>query len=84
MQKQNLPMSKFFTLSFILNAYRPGQKKTTQKLQSDSFDDEVYLQLLDENGFEPSKRSVDAVLNFARQYEVYESETTGSIELSMN
>ena len=38
----------------------------------------------DQIGFEPSKSSIDAILNFASQYEVLQSHKTGNIELNLN
>ena len=78
-----MPMSKFSTFNFLISSYHDGNKEIEQ-LQFPECDSEDYSLYLDQIEFEPSARSVDAILNFASQYEVLQSEKTGDIELSLN
>ena len=73
-------MSKLSTLNFLINSYYAGKK-----------DVEIFQinmpELFPENDLfemEPSKKSIDAILNFASQYDVLKSERTGNIELNLN
>ena len=76
-------MSKLSTLNFLVNSYYAG-KKEVEILRyvgcpSDIFDTSSEL-----DTFEPSQSSIDAILNFASQYEVVNSRSTGNIELNLN
>lgn len=73
-------MSKLSTLNYLINSYNAGTN-------------EVEIQILnltdssknnDQFEFEPSKKSIDAILRFASQYSVLESAKTGNIELNLN
>lgn len=73
-------MSKLSTLNYLINSYNAGTN-------------EVEIQILnladsskndDQFAFEPSKKSIDAILRFASQHSVLESAKTGSIELNLN
>jgi len=76
-------MSKLFTLNYLVNSYYAGRKEV-EILQyigfpSDNFDTNSIDSL-----FEPSQNSINAILNFASQYEVLKSDRTGNIELNLN
>ncbi len=73
-------MSKFSTLNYLINSYYAGQKEV-ESLQFNFGDSNV---LNDQEGFEPSQNCINSILNFASQYEVLKSSTTGNIELSLN
>ncbi|MBL7967280.1 MAG: hypothetical protein JNK09_09775 [Prolixibacteraceae bacterium] len=76
-------MSKFSTLNFLINSYQAGKKEVElfQQLEEVSEND---LLNLDQSEFEPSQNSINAILNFALQYDVLQSEQTGNIELNLN
>ena len=78
-----MPMSKFSTLNFLISSYHAGNKEI-ELFQFSDCDSEDYDLYLDQIEFEPSASSIDAILNFASQYEVLQSEKTGDIELSLN
>ncbi len=75
-------MSRFSTLIYLINSHYSGKKEL------DIFQDpqDVFDKVMnaDENGFEPSQKSLDAILSFASQYDVLKSEFTGIIELNLN
>lgn len=78
-----MPMSKKFTLNYLISSYQAGKRKV-ESFQQDSDDFENCPLDLNQFGFEPSQRSIDAILNFALQHEVLQSCKTGSIELNLN
>jgi acetolactate synthase small subunit len=73
-------MSKLSTLNYLISSYHAGTKEievfpfhyTEINVNTDSFE------------FEPSQKSIDAILNFASQYNVLKSVKTGNIELNLN
>ncbi len=72
-----MPMRKISTLHYIIKTYQQNEKKE-EFLPADifeSFDDDV---------FEPAPQCVNAILNFARSYQVMDSAQAGSIELNLN
>lgn len=75
-----MPMSKFSTLNYLINSYHAGKKEV------DLFNhaSEDYNLDFDQIGFEPSAKSIDAILSFASQYEVLKSCNAGDIELNLN
>lgn len=75
-------MSKFSTLNYLINSYQTGKKEIELFQFSDGFS-ENYNEI-DQFGFEPSQNSINAILNFASQYEVLQSRKSGSIELNLN
>jgi hypothetical protein len=75
-------MSKFSTLNYLINSYFNGDKKIESlKTAENDFDNVMESNVL---GYEPSQKSIDAILNFASQYEVLKSKKTGNIELNLN
>jgi hypothetical protein len=75
-----MPMSKFSTLNYLINSYQAGKKE----VELFQFNDENYNLDIDQIGFEPSTSSIDAILNFASQYDVLYSGKIGQIELNLN
>jgi len=67
-------MSKFSTLNYLINSYYAGKKEV----------ESCQIIVDDLLGFEPSKNSIDSILNFASQFEVLKSVKTGNIELNLN
>ena len=74
-------MSKFSTLNYLINSYYAGKKEVEilHLNNSAEFDDDF-----NQNGFEPSQSSINAILNFASQLEVLKSGNVGNIELNLN
>lgn len=75
-----LPMSKLSTLNFLINSYCTGTKDV-RFLPMDLSDASIENDLFE---IEPSKKSIDAILSFASQYDVLKSERAGNIELNLN
>jgi hypothetical protein len=74
-------MSKFSTLNYLINSYYAWQKEL-EILQCIAFN-EINMDL-DQFGFEASQSSIDAILNFASQFDVLKSQHVGTIELNLN
>lgn len=70
-------MKKHSTLIYLVNNFQ-----TEEAAQSRV--DHVIENELTEMDFKPSKRSIDNILNFARSYEVLETESTGYVEMILN
>lgn len=72
-----LPMKKHSTLIYFVNNFQ------TEGLALNEVDHviENSLTVMD---FEPSKRSIENIMNFARSYEVLESKNTGHVEMNLN
>lgn len=75
-----MPMSKFSTLNYLINTYQAGKKE----VDLFQYSSENYILDFDQIGFEPSAKSIDAILSFASQYEVIQSCKAGDIELNLN
>ncbi len=78
-----MPMSKLSTLNYLINSYQAGKKEVELFQLSEEVSEKDMLEL-DQIGFEPSQNSIDAILNFASQYDVLHSEKAGNIELNLN
>jgi hypothetical protein len=76
-------MNKFFTLNYLISSYRAGKGKVKSVQHPVGHFGDRSLDI-NEIGFEPSQRSMDAILNFASQYDVLHSHQSGSIELNLN
>lgn len=77
------PMSKLFTLNYLINSYRSGQVEM-KLLQYPVEDFEDSIPDINHIELEPKQSSIDAILRYASQYEVLESGETGTIELNLN
>lgn len=75
-------MSRFSTFNFLINSYYDGMKEFDCLQDPEAVFDEIMS--ADEVGFEPSQGCIDAVMEFASQYDVLKSETAGTIELNLN
>lgn len=76
-------MSKLSTLNYLVNSYYAG-KKEVETLQIIGFPSEYFETNTNQTEFDPSQKSIDAILRFASQYEVLQSSKTGNIELNLN
>jgi hypothetical protein len=75
-------MSKFSTLNYLINSYFNGCNEVESlKTAGNDFDDVMEFDMV---GYEPSQKSIDAILSFVSQYEVLKSTSTGNIELNLN
>lgn len=70
-------MRKFSTLTYIIKTYQ------NEIIKEEFFSEEIFNGFNDEI-YEPAPESIDAILNFARSYDVMETKSTGNIELSLN
>ncbi len=71
-------MKKSSTLIYFVNNFKT-EKETQKRVDSES--DYALLAKMD---FEPSERSIENILNFARSYEVLETESSGYVEMNLN
>ncbi len=76
-------MSKLSTLNFLVNSYYAG-KKEVEILQYTGYTSDNFDVNSDPSYFEPSQNSLNAIFNFASQYEVLNTRSTGHIELNLN
>ena len=70
-------MKKNSTLIYFVNNLN-SEKKNQYRL------DDVDTDLLTAMEFNPSERSIENIMNFARSYEVLETENTGQVEMILN
>ena len=73
-----MPMKKVSTLIYFVNSFQAD---------SDLFDEEDLgdtLREMEKPEVGPSEQSIDDIMNFARSYEVLETEETGHVEMILN
>lgn len=70
-------MQDYSTLIYFVNNFQ-SNLHTTDKVGTDL---ENSITKMD---FEPSERSIKNILDFARSYDVLETETTGYVEMNLN
>jgi hypothetical protein len=75
-------MSRFSTLNYLIFSYYSGRKEVESYQNVVSVFDNAMNS--DEMKFEPSLKSINAILNFASQCEVLKSQNAGNIELNLN
>lgn len=78
-----MPMRKISTLNYLINSYQTGKKNVDWTYLS-AFDNEKNQALNVTEEYEPSKNCIDSILSYAAQYDVLNSQSTGSIELNLN
>lgn len=76
-----MPMRNFSTLTYLVNNFQADLNITNQKVISSN---ESYFTEMEEINFEPSDRSIKNILDFARSFEVLETESTGYVEMILN
>lgn len=74
-----MPMQDYSTLIYFVNNFQKDVEATKLGLGGNSFEDS--LTMMD---FEPSSRSLKNILDFARSYDVLETESTGYVEMNLN
>ena len=72
-----LPMKKHSTLIYLVNNFQAEEAAPNRV-------DYVIENSLTTMEFEPSERSIENILNFARSYEVLETDSTGYVEMNLN
>ncbi len=70
-------MKKHSTLIYLVNNFQTD-------VETQSRVDDVIENELTAMEFNPSERSIENILNFARSYEVLETESTGYVEMILN
>jgi len=70
-------MKKHSTLIYLVNNFQTGESTTNRV-------DDVIGNQLTAMEFEPSERSIENIMNFARSYKVIETESTGYAEMILN
>lgn len=70
-------MKKHSTLIYLVNNFQ------TEEAAQNRVDDVIGNELTAME-FNPSERSIENILNFARSYEVLETESTGYVEMILN
>ena len=75
-------MSRFSTLNYLIFSYYSGRKEVESLQNVVSVSDNAMYS--DEMEFEPSLKSINAIINFASQCEVLKSKNAGNIELNLN
>ena len=71
-------MRNLSTFFYFINKIKRDGEATLEKL------DNVVDNSFNEMELEPSERCVKNILDFARSYEVFESQETGYIEMNLN
>lgn len=77
-------MNKNFTFNYLINSYKSGIAEVKLYNYYPAGECEESILKINHPEFEPSQRSIDAILNFASQYEVIQSDYTGDVELNLN
>lgn len=70
-------MQDYSTLIYFVNDFQKDLQST--KVLDNKLEDSVTKM-----DFEPSERSVKNILDFARSYDVLETESTGYVEMNLN
>ena len=79
-----MPMNKNFTFNYLINSYKSGIAEVQQYNYYPAGACEESILKINHSEFEPSQRSIDAILSFAYQYEVIQSDHAGDVELNLN
>jgi len=76
-----MPMKRNSTLIYFVNSFQVDLESTffdsTQKSEESFFTEMEDTPL-------PSEETIESILNFARSYEVLETEETGYVEMNLN
>lgn len=79
-----MPMNRNFTFNYLINSYKSGVTEVQQYNYSPAGACEDSILKINHPEFEPSQRCIDAILSFACQYEVIQSDYAGDVELNLN
>lgn len=75
-------MSEISTLSYLVNKFQSDLNSANTKIVGTQAGQ--LFTTKDDCKIEPSKRSIENVLNFARSYEVLETQKAGYVEMNLN
>ncbi|HSO87944.1 MAG TPA: hypothetical protein VLQ91_15420 [Draconibacterium sp.] len=75
-------MRNYSTLMYLVNSYQPESESNPDNLVDEFIDS--FLTTIPEAENMPSDLVIENILNFARSYEVYETEDAGYVEMNLN
>ena len=75
-------MRNYSTLIYFVNSFHSGFESFLINSEIDIFENN--LAKMDNKEILPSERTIENILNFARSYEVFETEETGFVEMNLN
>ena len=70
------------TLIYLVNNFHPEFESFLLNTECEPF--ESNLAVMDNTEILPSERTIENILNFARSYEVLETEEAGYVEMNLN
>lgn len=76
----SLPMRNYSTLIYFVNSFHSKSKSVN--LVETNVDSN--LEMMSNNEELPSEQIVENILNFARSYDVYETQDVGYVEMNLN
>ena len=74
-----MPMRNYSTLLYFVTDFNNDLETIQVPKTEVALEDQHTVE-----AFEPSERSVKNILNFARSYDVLETESTGYVEMNLN
>ncbi len=74
-----MPMQKFSTLMYCFNSFRSDCEQCETSIAENELNAAETT-----NEMEPSETSIKNILDFARSYDVLETESTGYVEMILN
>lgn len=74
-----MPMQNYSTLIYFVNNFQNDVDVSKSDLVGNGFENS-----LAKMDFEPSERTIKNILDFARSYEVLETDSTGYVEMNLN
>lgn len=77
-----VPMRNYSTLIYLVNSFQSKTESNQVNLIEASINS--FLAAMSEAEKVPSDRVIENILNFARSYEVYETENAGYVEMNLN
>jgi hypothetical protein len=77
-----VPMRNYSTLIYFVNRFQSETESDFENLVEASVN--MFLATTPVADKTPSERSIENILNFARSYEVLETENTGYVEMNLN
>ena len=75
-------MTKKSTLIYFVNNFQVDLESTL--LETIQKNEESFLTKMEDDTPLPSDETIESILNFARSYEVLETEETGFVEMNLN
>jgi hypothetical protein len=77
-----VPMRNYSTLIYFVNSFQSGLESSRDNLVETSINHFLTTTPLAEKV--PSELIIENILNFARSYEVFETEKAGYVEMNLN